>query len=179
MRPRIKRVKDKPVLDGLDAMRAKGKQLAKVFSALREPMAADQAKHAQEQRGPEGSWAPLASATLKARGRRSHTFSASTSKRNRKNKTITTTTTTFKASGILGVLPDLVKVQTKGGNSVVARAPKGIAAAHQFGDIVGRGSILPERPFVWVSPELGDVAAKAVLEYVISGWTGKVRKVVF
>ena len=164
-------VDDSSVIAGLDNMRERGRQMASVFRMLRRPMREDQQKHAEDEEGPDGAWPPLAASTREARDKRQKVFSVS--KKGRRGKV---TTTQFKARGVLGVLPELVSVKAVGFSVFARSTVQKIARAQHFGGPVGRGSVLPERPFLFVSESLARLAEQAVLDHVVSGWTGSYRR---
>lgn len=157
--------------EGFRDVIGRSKQLGDVFRALQRPMREDQADHADKEVGPNGPWPARSPATTKKHRSRGKMFAQAA--RGRKNKG---QFTVFKSRSTLGVLPDLIQVKAEG-FTVSAVSPVAWAPAHADGDTVGRGSVLPSRPFIWVSQELADTAANAILEYIGDGWAGKPRKV--
>lgn len=138
---------------------ARSRQLASLFRGpIRRRLVEDQADHAARERGPEGTWAPRAPATRE----RKRIF-RKTSKSKGAIKA-----TYFAANGVLGALPELLQVRATG-FSVYARSPIRWAPSHQFGDTVGRGSVIPARPFVYVSVELAEWVERAIGAFVIDG----------
>lgn len=100
-----------------------------VLRELRQPMHADQIDHREHEQGPRGKWAPLASTTLASYARRGY-------RRNRR---------------LLARLPN-ARVATVSGNRLTMRSRVRWSLAHQDGPTrVGRGSIIPQRQFLWIS----------------------------
>jgi hypothetical protein len=122
----------------------------KVFKRLRKPMHKDQADHRDKQRGPRAAWPPLA-ATTRAR------YARLGYRRNRR---------------ILNRLPNarqtLVTAQEL---RMKSRVPWSMA--HQNGPTrVGRGSILPQRQFLWISSSLRAEARKEFRRAMLHGFMG-------
>jgi hypothetical protein len=104
----------------------------RVLLGLRKPMHSDQRDHRDRQRGPRGLWAPLASSTLKRYAREGK-------RRNRR---------------ILAKLPNARQTSVKG-NVLTMKSRVRWSMAHQDGPTrVGRGAIVPQRQFLWISPSL-------------------------
>ncbi len=125
-------------------------------TALRE----DQKQHAQEQAGPEGAWPE-----------RSHRTIARASRR-RRGRTATGRRRSHRRPGrLLGRLPTAMDVKaTAAGISAESRVDWSLA--QQEGATVGRGAILPARPFHWMSEEFLIVADRALLDGLDTAWAG-------
>lgn len=122
--------------------------LTQTFRDMRGPLRRDQGAHHKAQEGPAGQpWAPLAPATIEARRK--------TGGRQR----------------LLGRLPrSLIVTAQQRSVEVEPRVPW--SPAHHFGDVVGRRSLLPPRPFIYVSDELAEHARQAILDAYVAGWNG-------
>jgi hypothetical protein len=152
----LARVEDRFTGTTLEEISRRSKQLAQVFQRLREPLKKDQADHADKEEGPEGSW-PARKPTERRR------VSLLVSKKRKKGKVETTVT---EIKGLLGALPEVLQIRASR-FQVWARSPVRWASAQFHGGRVGRGSLLPPRPFVWVSPELAAHAAKMIADFAI------------
>lgn len=118
---------------------------------LRKPMHKDQVDHRDKQRGPRGPWAPLASTTLER-------YARAGIRRNRR---------------ILARLPN-PRVTTITANSLIMRSRVKWSMAHQDGPTrVGRGSILPQRQFLWISRELRREARREFRRAMWARWLGR------
>lgn len=131
-----------------DAMKRRGRELGQAFRVLKPEMRADQRDHAARREGPEGSWPPLAQSTLAKR--------ASLGRLRRRPLGRLTSAVTYTASK----------------DGVVARSRVPWSGAHQEGAVVGRGSRLPARPFLWLSDRLIE-RAKEILARVVTDAFGR------
>lgn len=66
---------------------------------------------------------------------------------------------------ILGKLPAAIKAGTRGSLVYVESRAKW-SGSHQEGGRVGRGAVLPARPFLWISPKMIEAATALVAERV-------------
>jgi len=74
---------------------------------------------------------------------------------------------------LLGKLPSANTIRQRG-QSLQGQNPIPWSAAHNDGDVVGRGSIIPSRPFLFFSDSFLDQADEAVVDHVIKrGWEKK------
>lgn len=154
----IARVEDRALVKSLDDKARRSKQLASVFRRLRPHMIEDQKQHAQREEGPDGAWAPRAPATRE----RKRVF------RQTKKKKGAVEATYFTVNGTLGALPELVVARATG-FTVFVKSMVRWASVHQEGGTVGRGSVIPARPFLWVSDELAQRAQKMIADFVMDG----------
>jgi hypothetical protein len=100
-----------------------------VFRKLRKPARADQRDHKYKMRGPRGPWTPLAASTLARYAREGK-------RRNRR---------------ILAKLPNALQAIVSE-KSLKLRSRVRWSLAHQDGPTrVGRGAIIPQRQFLWIS----------------------------
>lgn len=154
-------------LKGFKGVRAKSKRLTAAFREIRKPMKADQRDHKKSKEGPEGKWEPLAPSTL---GRDRFARKVKSTK---KGQTRTTRKGRKRSSNarMLGRIPSAFSVRASS-KGIVATARVKYAAAHQEGGKVGRGSIIPARPFLWISRGLAQRAARIIEEHVAKGFTG-------
>lgn len=118
-----------PVERAFSAMERRARALGPVFSSLKAPMRADQAEHQASQMGPDGKWPVRSDATLekiRSQGRRGRP---------------------------LGRLPSSTSYSA-GDFGVVGKSRVPWSGAHQDGARVGKGSVLPARPFLWLGRDL-------------------------
>lgn len=152
-------------------MAGRAADLTPVWSALRSPMRADQRDHARAQSGPEGRWPRRAKATEDRA--RSHARGTRRRMRNakRKAKFHDKPRRRFRATKLLGSMPNrTVKVQGLPASSgLVAWSMVPWSGAHQNGGRVGRGSLLPQRQFLWISNSFLEQAARIVEERIVGG----------
>lgn len=117
---------------------------------LRKPMHRDQRDHRDRQRGPRGPWAALAATTLERYAREGR-------RRNRR---------------ILGKLPN-PKTTTVTAQALIVRSRVKWSLSHQDGPTrVGRGSILPQRQFLWISREMLKEAKREFRRAMWRRWLG-------
>lgn len=122
-----------------------------VFRKLRKPMHKDMRHHRDLQRGPRGPWAPLA-ATTKAR------YAREGKRRNRR---------------VLGKLPNARRTIVTS-YALRMRSPVKWSLAHQAGPTrVGRGAILPQRQYMWISRGLRKEAAREFRIALRQRWMGR------
>lgn len=125
--------------------------LKQVYRKLRKPMHKDQREHRDAQRGPRGPWAPLASTTLARYAREGK-------RRNRR---------------ILAKLPN-PRYTIVTSAMLRMRSRVKWSMAHQDGPTrVGRGSMLPQRQFLWISKQLRREAAREFRRALWARWLGK------
>ncbi len=116
-----------------------------IFAQLRKPMHKDQRDHRDKQRGPRSSWVPLAATTLARYAREGK-------RRNRR---------------ILARLPNARGTILKS-DELIMRSKVKWSNAHQDGPTrVGRGAIVPQRQFLWISAHL---VAEAKREFRRALW---------
>lgn len=139
-------------LAGVDGMRAKGKALGKVFRELKPIVRADQRDHAKQQAGPDGRWQKRAVSTL------------ASFKRGKSGRRLT--------KRPLGKLVQAVTYKASR-FGVIAESRVPWSGVHQWGGTVGRGSVIPARPFLWISEKLLKAAADAIEAQVIAGFRGR------
>lgn len=118
---------------GLDAMLKRAHQLEPAFEEIKEEMKADQKDHRENEAGPDGRWAARKASTI------------ADAKAHHKGRLV--------PRKILGKLPTAVTYKA---------LPLGVfgesrikwSEAQQEGGPVGRGAVLPARPFLWISDQL-------------------------
>ncbi len=122
-----------------------------VFRRLRKPMHKDMRHHRDMQRGPRGPWQPLA-ATTKER------YAREGKRRNRR---------------VLARLPNARKTIVTA-DALRMRSPVRWSLAHQDGPTrVGRGSLLPQRQFFWISKGLRAEARDMFKRALYERWRGR------
>jgi phage gpG-like protein len=128
-----------------------GQDWKPVFRVLRKPTHKDQRDHRDKQRGPRTRWAPL-SATTKKR------YAREGKRRNRR---------------ILAKLPN-ARIAIVKTDELIMRSRVRWSNAHQDGPTrVGRGAIVPQRQFMWISSSLIAEARsefRKALWYRFMGW---------
>lgn len=134
---------------GFDRMSKAGRsQLGSAFKTIRPHMKADQRDHASKQAGPERHWVPRAASTmakLRRGGRR--------------------------ARRPLGKLASAIAYQSSAaGVFATSRVPW--SRVHQDGGRVGRGSLIPARPFLWISDKLLEIAINVIGRHVVKSFGG-------
>lgn len=121
------------------------------FKQLRSPMHADQRDHRDKQRGPRGPWAPLAASTRER-------YARAGVRRNRR---------------ILNRLPNprSVKITAK---AMIMSSRVRWSMAHQDGPTrVGRGAVLPQRQFLWISREFMRQGRREFRRALWNRWLGR------
>lgn len=161
---------------GRKEVEARARQLAMVFRALRRPLIADLNAHAERESSPEGKWPKRSASTERELGRRRSVFVSTTRTRKTKRRKAQVTKAAVRFNTILGGLPSTTVVRAKN-FQVEAKNPVPWAHVHQFGGRVGKGAIVPERPFVFISDQVAEAASNAIADYVADGWKGKPRRV--
>ena len=128
---------------GLDRMARQGKNLAKAFRILKPDLHADQRDHAARQAGPDGHWPARATGTSArmAKGRRYLGRQRRRLTRRPLGRLITAVTYSASNAGVFAT----------------SRVPW--SGVHQNGGKVGRGAVIPARPFLWLSDR---IVARAV-----------------
>lgn len=123
--------------------------LTPAWKDARKPILEDQKRHAREQAGPDGPWAarsPFTIARMRARGSRRRP---------------------------LGKLPRAVQVDMAP-RSVRVKSRSRFSKAHQPDGAgttrVGRGSVLPARPFLWASRQLLETVATIIAKRLGLNW---------
>jgi phage gpG-like protein len=154
------------LLKRFDSMkrRAGAKGLEAVFRELRDPMRKDQKEHADKREGPRGPWPDRAQSTKNRAKRR----------RRRTKGTGRTRPHVRRARKILGRLPRAIRVAARG-VSVFAISRVKWAKVHQEGGVAGRGSLIPERQFLYVSPDLVEIAQGKMVQALREGWAEGAR----
>jgi phage gpG-like protein len=145
-------------MEGLRGMERRAKKFAPAFKALRKPLREDQREHARDESGPDGKWparSPKTIERLRARPR------GRTPKGRRRRAR--------KLRKLLGRLPSQLRMRFNG-TGVWAISRVKWAQAHRDGATVARGSRLPARDFLWLSPKMIDVATETLVQHVYGGW---------
>lgn len=135
---------------GFDRMSKAGRsQLGAAFKTIRPHMKSDQRDHASKQAGPERHWVPRASSTvakLRQGGRRA---------RRPLGKLVSAITYQSSAAGVFAT----------------SRVPW--SGVHQYGGRVARGSVIPARPFLWISDKLLEIAMNVIGRHVVAAFGGR------
>lgn len=144
----------------------RARRLRPAFREIRKPMRQDQRAHASEERGPGGAWPPRSPLTEARRKARNKGVRATKAMR-------AIAITKFKKrptpKRILGRLPNAV-VYVVGDLFIRATSRVPWSAAQQDGGRVGRGAILPARPFLWLSSTLLGKARDVLGAFIVKGW---------
>jgi phage gpG-like protein len=172
----VRRIDLRDVENGLRAVQRAGGDLREVFAELKPFIRADISHHFDAQEGIEQDWAPLAQSTRdKIQGRftggsrdlKRFKYSkkggfqlrAKYSKRMERRMT----KPLFRLKGQTSYHINRASLRA------VSRVPW--AAAHDLGAVVGRGSRLPERSFMWISWPVLDRAIKIAEDHLHKAWT--------
>jgi len=153
------------VQNGLNRLLRAGGDLRKVFRAVRADMRADQSQHVRDQRGPDGTWKPLAASTIARRKQRP-------GKRGRRR------IRPLRARSVkkLGRLPRAYTITIKP-RSIAAKSRVPWSGAHQprggTSTRVGHNASLPARAFLWASTKLLVRVARATVDYMTTVWKSR------
>jgi phage gpG-like protein len=140
-------------------------RIARIFSSLRAPMRRDQREHADREEGPDGARWPARSPRTAEKVRIIRRAG-----RQKGQRTFRYT----KIEGLLGTLPELTTVGVQRA-AVFARPPSRmtfLAEVHTWGAIAGRGSVIPARPYIYVSDELARFALAKIADGVLEARKG-------
>ena len=155
---------------GFKEMIRRSKGIQKVLRKLRRPLQEDLKEHARSEDSPAGSW-PRRSRKAEKRASRRRTRVVRGRERGAGKRVGARQAVSFRGgSQLLGQLPDTVVVRQRRG-SLIARSPVPWSGAHNEGARVGRGSRLPARPFVFLSPEFLGRAEVELADHVVGGWS--------
>lgn len=144
------------VFDGLAKLRRAAQDQTPLFNALKKPMKDDQRNHQKLKMGPDGPWAPRKESTNN-RGRFARRGSSGRVVRKRI------------AANQLGKLSTSVTFAPAARRiTAVSKIPW--SQIHQEGGKVGRGAVLPARPFLWMSVEFLNLAMKQIGDRVIASY---------
>lgn len=113
----------------------------KILLEVRGPVRWDQGRHYRDEASPDMKWPRLAASTIERR-RRPRGINRRTGKRLSWPKRL------------MGRFPTALQTKVSTYELVVLSRVKRFSLAHQQGATVGRGSRLPRRQFLWVSPWL-------------------------
>ena len=145
--------------DAHKRMRRRAASVAPVLRELRGILRTDLEIYARHEESPDGRWPARASTTTdRYRHRSSIRKTPALKKRIRRQR-----------KRLLGMLPKVIHLRV-GGNHLLAISKVPWSGVHQEGGVVGRGSVLPARPHVFISDTFFDYATERCLEYVMKGW---------
>jgi hypothetical protein len=155
------------VLRGLDAMKARGMDLRPVFSGVRKALKDDQAEHFQNAEGPDGPWQPRAAST---EARAAHQMLNATRRRGklRGTRQRRSRANRRRPLGRFRAVSAYRFIVTRQSLEMRPRGPW--AGVHQFGGVVGKGSVIPARPFLWASDSLVDAFEHALVGHLRGAW---------
>jgi len=154
---------------GLRDVSRAGKALSPAFRKLKGPMRLDQRAHAKAEQGPEGKWAPRATSTAADLATRRR--GARKANRLAKSRGQTDRVRTPGRGKILGRIPSAITVRSGPGIvEVISRVS--YSAVHQEGGKVGRGAVLPARPFLWMSEAFIQQAMETFSVHLEKAWVG-------
>lgn len=160
------KVDDSDLQAGIRDVAKAAELLPRVFRRLVGELRRDQEDHARKEEGPDGTRWPArqykAAPTMMA-------------ERKRATQTKPARWEVSKYGGLLGALPRMIQVRSLG-LSVWARHPIAWATAQAEGGVVGRGSRLPARPFLWISQALADRAVSDINNALHGAWAKRARK---
>lgn len=126
--------------------------LLKAYKEMQGPARYDQRQHDVKEQGPDGPWPGLAASTAARYARMAR------SKRRRR-----------KPRKLLGRLPKAMQ-NIVSARSLIVRSRVKWSPAHQRGGVVGRGSRLPRRQFMWISTWLRGQARQILEQTMMRAW---------
>ncbi len=131
---------------GFSAMERRAHALGPAFRQLKPELRADQRDHAARRAGPFAAWAARAPATL------------AKAKRGKSGR--------IRRSRPLGKLLTAIDYSATA-TQVMARSLVDWANVHQEGGRVGRGAVIPARPFLWISDAMMARASEIILRHIV------------
>lgn len=154
------------VLQGLHAMQARGMDLRPVFRDVREQLKHDVEEHFEKKEGSDGSWPGLAPSTIERRRQMKGSV-----RRRGARKGELTKRGARRVGNLLGRFrrPNTYRFFTSR-QDLTMKARGGWAGLHQFGGVVGRGAVVPQREFLWASDKLIGAFGSALADHVHGGW---------
>ena len=165
---------ERGLFEGFATMKRRAKNTRAALTKLRGPLQRDLKAHAKSQDSPDGSWpkrskkAAKRAAGRKATVRRGRTRGAS------KTRGARSSIRFIGGGNLLGKLPDTVIVRSRNGE-LSARSPVPWSGIHNEGGRAGRGSKIPARPFVFLSPKISKLAAETLNGHLLKGWRKRGR----
>ena len=147
------------VLDGLAKLDRAARDQSPLFRALKRPMKDDQRNHQKLKMGPDGPW-PARSKLTKERGRFKRKGASGVTTRKRL------------APNLLGKLSTSISLASSARN-VIAASKIPWSMVHQEGGKVGRGSVLPARPFMWMSEDFLKLATDQIGDRLLTQYGAK------
>ena len=169
---------DKRVVRGLKMMGARAAGLSKVMRRLRIRLRADLLAYAKSEASPEGSWAPRAQSTMDRLLTRasSHTYvNRERRRRGMRGPLQEGPRVTRKVIEPLGKLPIGRPGARMGttviGSTLIAKSPvRDISVIQDSGGVAGKGSRIPARGYVFMSPGFLEYARQQLVDWVHEGW---------
>jgi phage gpG-like protein len=146
------------VENGLRRMQLAGKDLRPLFRRVQGDLRADQKQHAKEEKGPDGKWPSLDPDTLAKRTRQGQ-GRPHRGKWKRRRRSF---------GRMLGKLPRAFAI-TYSESWIAATSRVKWSGAHS-GGIVGHGSHLPDRTFLWASSGLLAIVSRKAVDYLVGAW---------
>lgn len=143
---------------GLDRMAKQGRSLGKAFRILKPDLRADQKDHAAKAAGPDGAWAPRATGTSGRLTRGSRRYLGKTRRKS-----------TRRPLGRL--VTQVTYMASNAGVFATSRVPW--SGVHQEGGRVGRGAVIPARPFLWLSDRIVERASEVLARIVAYAMEGR------
>jgi phage gpG-like protein len=150
-------VDDRDVQKGFDRMMSAAEKTRRFYNVMKPPVRSDIKQHGLDERGPDGPWPArdpdyVAGRTWKGRGGKSL-------KRRRKRA----------PKQMLGKLTKSIRMRATR-EALIISSPISWAGIHQDGGIAGRGSVIPERPFLYLSDDLVEQASSVYAAFVKSAF---------
>lgn len=134
------------VVDGLDATGKRAHRLGPAFVEIKAAMKLDQREHREQEMGPDGKWSPRKASTLKSE------------KLHHKGRVV--------PRKILGKLPTAVTYKAIG-SGAFGESKIRWSESQQGGGRVGKGAMIPARPFLWVSDKLARTSEEIIERHII------------
>lgn len=151
-------VDPREVFAGFDRMAKQSRTLGRAFQLIKPEMRADQKDHASHQAGPDGPWPARASSTSAKHARSGRRYLG----RRRRKRT----------ARPLGRLLTTVSYMASNAG-VFGTSPITWSGVHQQGGKVGRGAVVPARPFLWLSDRLVGRATTLLERTLVRSFEGQ------
>ncbi len=142
---------------------------SRIMGKLRRIQRVELDKFAKKEASPEGRWRRRASRSSSRAARRGARVIRGRTRQASKRRGARTAVRFSGGSRILGMLPSTVRTRRRQ-NELVSRSPVPWSGVHDVGGRVGRGSRIPARPFVFITPRTLREAADLGLENMLRTW---------
>lgn len=153
---------DEELVEAIKRMRRHGGSFQPVFKGLKRLLRLNLKHHAAKFSGPDGKWPRRSAATLER-------YEAKTTQRKSlkgKSGPVQRKSVRRRKRKLLGKLPNAVTIKERAmGIAAVSKVPW--SDVHNVGGRVGRGAVLPQREFLFMSPAFVETAVDRMAEFVV------------